>query len=168
MATLVEPQPDTQPAVPTREPGPHQVRFDRLAKLAQDPPWVASARKSAFARFAALGLPTVQDEDWRFTNVAPLAGLPFRPILSREHRGLTPAGIANFFVPALPGRRLVFVDGHFAAPLSSLGTKVAGVKVINLAQAVATDGDILEQHLASYARPGDNAFDRGGERRQDG
>jgi Fe-S cluster assembly protein SufD len=36
-------------------------------------PWLAALRQSAFARFTALGFPTTRDEEWRFTNVAPIA-----------------------------------------------------------------------------------------------
>ena len=65
-------------------------------------PWLQHLRDSAFARFAELGFPTTRDEEWRFTNVAPIAranfvgqapGLPSNvPVASlsetdREHLG---------------------------------------------------------------------------------
>jgi Fe-S cluster assembly protein SufD len=37
-----------------------------------------AVRKVGFKRFAELGFPTVHDEDWRFTNVAPIARTRFR------------------------------------------------------------------------------------------
>ena len=36
-------------------------------------PWLRSLRENAFRRFTELGFPTTHDEDWRFTNVAPIA-----------------------------------------------------------------------------------------------
>ena len=33
----------------------------------------AELREAAFQRFAELGFPTTHDEEWRFTNVAPIA-----------------------------------------------------------------------------------------------
>jgi len=47
---------------------------------AQQPaaPWVRELREAAFERFAALGFPTTHNEDWRFTNVAPIARTNFR------------------------------------------------------------------------------------------
>ena len=36
-------------------------------------PWVQALREAAFERFAELGFPTTHDEEWRFTNVAPIA-----------------------------------------------------------------------------------------------
>ena len=45
-------------------------------------PWVQALRDSAFQRFAEVGFPTTKDEEWRFTNVAPIA---------RERFGSMPA-----------------------------------------------------------------------------
>jgi Fe-S cluster assembly protein SufD len=41
-------------------------------------PGLRQLREAAFARFAELGFPTTHDEDWRFTNVAPIARTAFR------------------------------------------------------------------------------------------
>ncbi|MGO9228173.1 MAG: Fe-S cluster assembly protein SufD [Bryobacteraceae bacterium] len=40
-------------------------------------PWLQALRESAFARFTELGFPTTRDEEWRFTNVAPIARANF-------------------------------------------------------------------------------------------
>jgi Fe-S cluster assembly protein SufD len=57
-----------------------------LAQFTAQPkaePWVQALREAAFQRFAELGFPTTHDEEWRFTNVAPIArtqwGQGFRP-----------------------------------------------------------------------------------------
>ena len=39
--------------------------------------WVQELREAAFRRFAELGFPTTHDEEWRFTNVAPIARTEF-------------------------------------------------------------------------------------------
>ena len=52
-------------------------------------PWVASGRPAGGPRwlqdlrergatFSSLGFPTVRDEEWRFTNVAPITGGDFQ------------------------------------------------------------------------------------------
>jgi Fe-S cluster assembly protein SufD len=41
-------------------------------------PWLVKLREAAFARFAQLGFPTTRNEEWRFTNVAPIARTAFR------------------------------------------------------------------------------------------
>jgi len=41
-------------------------------------PWLQKLRDAAFERFSELGFPTTHDEEWRFTNVAPIARATFR------------------------------------------------------------------------------------------
>ena len=40
-------------------------------------PGIVDLRETAFRRFAELGIPTTHDEEWRFTNVAPIARTRF-------------------------------------------------------------------------------------------
>ena len=44
----------------------------------REPPWLTRLRSRARERFEAAGLPRPDDEDWRQTNVRPLAAMPFR------------------------------------------------------------------------------------------
>ena len=41
--------------------------------------WLLPVRREAMDRFVALGFPTTRDEDWRFTNLGPIAQTAFRP-----------------------------------------------------------------------------------------
>jgi len=53
-----------------------------LAAFSRQPqaaPWLQQLREAAFQRFAELGFPTTHEEDWRFTNVAPIARATFVP-----------------------------------------------------------------------------------------
>jgi Fe-S cluster assembly protein SufD len=52
------------------------ARFE--AARAGDPPALVKLRQDAIERFAALGFPTLEDEDWRFTPLAALTRVPFR------------------------------------------------------------------------------------------
>ncbi|MEE2672434.1 MAG: Fe-S cluster assembly protein SufD [Myxococcota bacterium] len=45
------------------------------AARTQDPGWLVALRADAIARFAELGFPSTKLEEWRYTNVAPLAKL---------------------------------------------------------------------------------------------
>ncbi|HEV2454789.1 MAG TPA: Fe-S cluster assembly protein SufD, partial [Verrucomicrobiae bacterium] len=55
------------------------VEAFRKTEAAGQPKWLSGLRNSGIATFAELGFPTLRDEDWRFTNVAPIADLPFEP-----------------------------------------------------------------------------------------
>src|SRR5580698_6410251 len=59
---------------------PYWNKFERANLEGKQPSWLFPLRKAAMTRFAELGFPTVDDEDWRFTNVAPIARLPFQPV----------------------------------------------------------------------------------------
>ena len=47
-------------------------KFSALEIAASQPKWLAPVRKAGLASFADQGFPTLHDEDWRFTNVAPI------------------------------------------------------------------------------------------------
>src|ERR1035438_7241043 len=53
------------------------VKFSQMETAAQ-PKWLPPVRKAGLASFAEQGFPTLHDEDWRFTNVAPIAKLNFQ------------------------------------------------------------------------------------------
>ena len=67
------------PKPQTPDIGPFLETFSRFESALQ-PSWLLPLRRAGIARFAELGFPTLQDEDWRFTNVAPLARLPLQPV----------------------------------------------------------------------------------------
>src|SRR5271165_6965746 len=75
--------------------------------------WLDQLRESALERFTALGFPTTRQEDWRFTNVAPIARTSFEP---------APAATADpqTLPPFTSGARLVFVNGRLQTPIAAL------------------------------------------------
>ena len=122
------------------------------------PAWLTSRRKAALASFTKLGFPTLQHEDWRFTNIAPIAQLPFKPVTKLLTAGLTRDFLKQFTFAKLAATRLVFVNGLFAPELSVIGKLPAGVKVSSLAAALKSDSALLEKHLACYANTDANTF----------
>ena len=62
--------------------------FERFEAQAPPPAWMSPLRKAGITRFAELGFPTLQQEDWRFTNVAPLASLPFNLVWRASDGGV--------------------------------------------------------------------------------
>lgn len=137
---------------------PYLQEFEKFEPAAKQPSWVFPLRKAGLARFAELGFPTLKQEDWRFTNVAPIAKLPFKPVLAPVRNGLTATDIGKLTLGSLPAVRLVFVNGLHVAELSTPGQLQSGVTVQNLARALTSDSGLLQKHLAHYARTEDNAF----------
>jgi Fe-S cluster assembly protein SufD len=119
------------------------------------PAWLADARRAALARFEALRLPTARHEDWRFTNLGPLAATPFaRPA---EADGAV-AGALLARAPAPDGPRLVFVNGRLDAALSSRGPLPQGVVLSGLADALRRMPEKVRPHLGRLATGEDHAF----------
>ncbi|MCL4837844.1 MAG: Fe-S cluster assembly protein SufD [Thermoanaerobaculia bacterium] len=116
-----------------------------------DPAAVASLRERAAARFAELGLPTTRHEEWRFTNLAPVARIPYR-----RAGGHLPADAEARLAPhRLPGSvELVFVGGRLAPGLSRIGELPAGLEAGGLAGLLAASAD---GQLADLGRPTDFA-----------
>jgi Fe-S cluster assembly protein SufD len=120
-------------------------------------PWLRRLRRDALQRFAELGFPSTHLEEWKQTNVAPLAKIPFR-LAADGHAGVAPAALARVTFPDVFCRRLAFVNGHFSPELSHLSGLPPGVKVVSLRTAFAQDEKALEEHLARYARFDNQAF----------
>jgi Fe-S cluster assembly protein SufD len=121
----------------------------------RSPSWLASLRRRAIDHFAERGIPTTRDEDWRYTNLAPLAATPFRPATP------SPAGApARMTLGGVEERaaRLVFVDGRYSSTLSTPRPLAGGGRAGSLAEALITDGEMVERHLARHVRWDGNVF----------
>jgi len=136
----------------------HQRQFEWFEQHASKPTWIFPLRKAGMARFAELGFPTLHHEDWRFTNLAPLVKLPFRPVFEPFADGLTKETLAPLTFGHLEATRLVFVNGHYSLALSSNSLAEDGVKIKNLATALLEDSALLEKHLGRYAQDPSNPF----------
>ena len=141
-----------------KETDPYWAKFEQYAGEIRQPSWVFPLRKAGMARFAEMGFPTINHEDWRFTNVAPIARLPFHPASGSSRTSLNLANLQYLPFVGMPASRLVFVDGHFSAALSVVLPVPAGVRVGSLAAALTTDAPLIEQHLARYASGEGDAF----------
>jgi Fe-S cluster assembly protein SufD len=109
------------------------ARFKQARGLAA-PGWLRDLRERGASRFAALGFPTVRQEEWRFTNVSPIAGTPFR--LAEKTPTNAAELTARVRIPSTAAR-IVVLNGHFAPELSSLDKLPRGVVAGSLALAIA-------------------------------
>lgn len=135
--------------------------FERFAALekkrgAREPSWLSAIRRTALDRFGELGFPTTHHEEWRFTNVAPIARSLFRPLPALSDRS---SRLSDFTPSWAAGcHTLVFINGRFTEGLSSIGRLPEGVRAGSLAAALKSDTPALEAHLARHAGYQDHAF----------
>jgi Fe-S cluster assembly protein SufD len=137
---------------------PYLEKFGHFEAQTQQPSWLFPLRKAGIASFAEQGFPTLQDEDWRFTNVAPIANRPFQPVFESSIAKISADALRQFPFARIPGSKLVFINGIYSAPLSKLSGLPAGVKVGNLAAMLPAHAAFLEKHFARYAQTEGNAF----------
>ncbi len=107
--------------------------------------WLNTRRAAALERANALSVPTTRDEEWRFTDLAPLNRLHVAPSVAAAA-----VEVAPFIVPEA-AIRLTFVDGVYAPSLSGGSALPAGVTVMTLAEALKTNPALIEPHLAAHA-----------------
>jgi Fe-S cluster assembly protein SufD len=112
-------------------------------------------RKAAIDRFAELGFPSTQLEEWRFTNVAPIAHGAFTPAANGQ---LAPRALERDPLGAAAASRLVFVNGRYAPGLSRVSRLPEGVTAGSLAAVLGTNPEVVESHLARYAAYDTHAF----------
>lgn len=119
--------------------------------------WLHSIRREAIARFRELGFPTTRDEDWRFTNVAPIVRTPFVHGRSGSAK-VAPRELEQFRLPGAASSRLVFVNGRYAEGLSGMRRLPDGVQISSLARALTTGQDSIAEYLARYTAYQHDAF----------
>jgi Fe-S cluster assembly protein SufD len=102
-----------------------------------------------------VGFPSSRDEEWRFTPVSPIAQTDFRPAAPAK---LTRSALQPFLFGHPEWPQLVFVNGKFAPDLSVLPSLPLGVRLGNLATALAGDTTLLERHLTRHAAPETTPF----------
>ena len=129
--------------------------------LAEQPPLPASPstrhnelRAEAVDRVSVLTVPTIRDEEWRFTDLSALTKLSFQPV--RLPVGLKAGDMERFWI-AEAETQLVFVDGVYAPELSSV-VPDGGFVVANLSAAGAAHAAVLDLHLGRHVEFRDSVF----------
>lgn len=116
----------------------------------REPAWLSLLRAESFERFLDNGFPTTDEEEWRFTSVAPLASTRFS--LGSLARGRAKSSQAvsllhSHHLTDWKRHELVFVNGVYAPELSSVGGVPPGVVVTSLSSALVKHGGEVEAVL---------------------
>ncbi|MEE2775592.1 MAG: Fe-S cluster assembly protein SufD [Acidobacteriota bacterium] len=122
--------------------------------VAAEPEALGKLRDAGRETFGSIGFPTIHEEEWRFTNVAPLARREFKPA---TESGLIAADDVERLSYA-DFHRLVFVDGRLAAEHTRLGELPDGVVVGSLRAAIESADETVFAHLGAHAAIDERAF----------
>lgn len=145
-------------ATTTTRPAAHvgnfdQAAFETFAGGRSEPDWLRERRRQAFEAFRASAWPTLQDEEWRRTDVRALKLSSFAP----PAPGASPSEAARGSLASLwetlsghYGTGIEHVDG--IATRSADATRLpGGVVYTSLAEAARTHPAILEKYLLTRA-----------------
>jgi Fe-S cluster assembly protein SufD len=131
--------------------------FERRFANGSGASWLAKLRRSAIERFSELGFPTTRHEDWKYTNVEPIALLDFNLAKQNGAEVETKDLLALSFADGAQNR-LVFVNGIYSAEHSSTTNLPAGTRVESLAELLRRDDGLVAPWLAHYAGFYDRSF----------
>ena len=120
-------------------------------------PWLERTRAEALGRFEELGFPGLKDEEWKYTNVRPIAERVFVPS-DEQCLGLVEDDVEHLFPQGLDAHRLVFVNGRYAPQLSRPGRPGEGVEIGSLAATLRDRPHAVQAYLGRYADSGANGF----------
>jgi Fe-S cluster assembly protein SufD len=134
--------------------------FQARLSSSGEPSWLSRLRASAISSFEQLGFPTTDNEEWKYTNVAPIARASFEPAIEA---GTVPeldgASLEPFLYEEARNSRLVFINGRYHRELSSLEGLPPGAVALNISDALRSEhAETLREQLARSAEYNENAF----------
>ncbi len=118
--------------------------------------WLDDAREAGKARFNALGIPTVKNEDWKYTNLRALASKQFSAA-SHDDQG-DAAEMATLSSSKLDAYRLVFVNGIFQVDKTGLAGLPSTAIVCPVSEALEQHSEKVQMHFAATLPDEPNAF----------
>lgn len=106
-------------------------------------PWVINLREKAFEAFDAEGFPTTRAENWKYTDLRPIAKRNF--VLSQSSKnGIDAQTLSPWTLPGLSCYRMVFVNGYYSSSLSNINGLPSGVTIASLADVLKQKPEMVE------------------------
>ena len=125
-------------------------RARRWRRGRHEPLQFGDIRWEALDRFLTLSFPTTQDEEWRFTDVAPISEKIFTLALPSandvKYLGLVPLQLPGDFAT-----ELVFVNGYFLAAEPSRAVLPTGIRLGSLSEVLDSHATEVTSYLARVA-----------------
>jgi Fe-S cluster assembly protein SufD len=132
----------------------YRIDFENTQKASTEPEWLRELRRSAFADFERLDYPTMKDEDWHFTNVAPIAEKMFG--LPRKGAPVSEDAISRFGF-GQGWNTVVFVNGKLER-IDEQANAHQSAQITSLAGEIANGSEVLKKHYAQLSTPESGAF----------
>jgi Fe-S cluster assembly protein SufD len=122
----------------------YRMSFEETDRVSSEPSWMRELRRTAMGTFERLDFPTMKDEDWHFTNIAPVAEKMFG--LPRKGGAISSEVIARFSY-GQNWNTVVFVNGR----LDRADIESAGIEVSSLAAEIVRGSEAVKRHITKLA-----------------
>jgi Fe-S cluster assembly protein SufD len=94
----------------------------------------------------------MRNEEWKYTNSAPILQYNYTPLLSMGYKNLDKAALANYLIKDLNSSLMVFVNGNFSKELSSVHPDSRGMEISSLAAVYSSNPEFIEKHFSKYIK----------------
>ena len=131
----------------------YTAKFRRSLEASNQPAWLKGLREDAFNYFTENGFPTVKNEAWKYTNVAPAAAENF----GFSDDAIDAESLEKFTYAETSNNQLVFMDGKLNLGNSSLPQDLA---VLSFGEALRDENfaRIIKEKLATAVAYDANGF----------
>ena len=130
--------------------------FKQLQNIKKDD-WFSKQRQSAFNIFQESGFPSTKKENWKYTDVKPIAKNLFSNI-ANGNIVINDDEIDAILFKELECIELVFVNGAYSEKYSNIKNLPNELTIKNMANALVDDEDFLKKHLSQYANDDSSSF----------
>ncbi len=104
--------------------------------------------EDAYAEFERLGFPSVKQEEWKYTNLRPLAEKDFGLV---AHAGNASAELLkNSISASVKANRIVFVNGYFNESLSTFLETDKSILLLSIHEAIRSKNAMFAAHFGNY------------------
>ncbi len=113
-------------------------------------------RKEALSNFSRLDFPSIKDEEWKYTSIAPLLKHNFIP--SYEQKTVSKELIKSLLFDEMEHSLIVFINGRYCHENSIILNLPKGVIVGSIAEEIKNNNEILLKHFGKYADDNNQIF----------
>ena len=119
--------------------------------------WFSKQRQSAFDIFQESGFPNTRVEDWKYTDVRPIAKNTFSNI-TESNVASDNNEIDEILIKDLDCVNLVFINGAYSEKYSDIKNISNKIVIKSMADALINDESLLKKHLTKHINQELNSF----------
>lgn len=125
----------------------HLVFNEKNSKLK----WMDALRHEAIEIFDKSGFPNKKDEEWKYTNLAPLLKTDYKLFPEAEEVSIGYQDVKKYFIHDMDTYNIVFVNGVYSSYLSTTTHEEADICVLSSAMNKMMHQPVIENYYGKIA-----------------